>query len=175
MRSPILALLMVSAWAVAAAADKAPDFTLPDVNGGKFKLQEALKSGPVLVNFWATWCKPCLQELPMLDRIHQVYSPRGLQVVAVSVDNPRSASKVKPFTKGSGFKFTVLMDIDSEVRKTFGGNSMPFSALIAPSGEIVYQHLGYVPGDEKQLEEAVVKLLDSLQPATEPRGTDAQP
>ena len=147
------------------AADRAPDFALPDVNGDKLRLYDRLKDGPILVDFWATWCKPCIQELPMLDEIFKTYSPQGLQVWAISTDNPRSSSKVKPFTRGEGFQFTVLMDTDLEVRKLFGGTAMPLTVLIAPSGEIAYQHLGYVPGDEKLLTEQVVNLFNSLKAA----------
>jgi peroxiredoxin len=153
---------MICLASSAFAADRAPDFTLPDVNGDKVRLSDKLKNGPVLLDFWATWCKPCLQELPSLERIRQLYSKDSLQVLAISTDNPKSSSNVKPFTRGQGFQFTVLLDTDSEVRKLFGGTTMPFSVLIAPSGDVVYQHLGYVPGDEKGIEEEIIKLLSTL-------------
>ena len=166
---------VLSLFTPALAADQTPDFTLPDLDGGKFKLYEQLKQGPILINFWATWCKSCLQELPALDQICQTYSKEGLQVVAISIDNSKTKAKVKPFANSSGFKFTVLLDTDLEVRKLFGGTSTPFSVLISPTGEIVYQHLGYVPGDEKELEREVVKLLQSLKPIAPDAGSAPAP
>ncbi|MFH0765393.1 MAG: TlpA disulfide reductase family protein [Calditrichota bacterium] len=141
------------------AADKAPDFTLPDMDGNKFKLSEKLKQGPVLLDFWATWCKPCTQELPEIERLYKTYADKGLQVTTISLDNPKSKSKVKPFVKGAGYTFGVLYDTNSETRSLFGGNTIPLTMLISQEGMIVYRHLGYNAGDEKELEQAVRLLL----------------
>ena len=142
------------------ASEKAPDFTLAGIDGEKFDLYQRLPQGPVLMDFWATWCKPCLQALPHLEQIRAQYAERGLQVVAISIDNPRSQSKVKPFVRGMGYSFEVLLDGDMEVRRLFGGTNIPLTILIAPSGEVIYEHLGYIPGDEKTLIQEIQKLLE---------------
>lgn len=142
------------------SADKALDFTLPDLENKDFNLYERLQKGPVLIDFWATWCKPCIQALPYVDDIHKKYAEQGLQTVAITIDNPRGKSKVKPFVKSQGYSFEVLYDISMEVRKMFGGQDIPYTVLINQSGEIVYRHLGYSPGDEKKLGEAVAKLFE---------------
>jgi len=141
------------------AAEKAPDFTLSNMEGKKVQLSEVLKKGPVLLDFWATWCKPCLQELPHLDKLHREYSTKGLQTLTISIDNPKSQAKVKPLVKSAGYTFEVLLDGDMQVRKSLGGQDIPLTLLIDRNREVVYRHLGYVAGDEKKLEEAVKKLL----------------
>ena len=141
------------------AAERAPDFTLMDLDGKRVKLSDAIKKGPVLIDFWATWCKPCLQELPHVNELYRKHREQGLQVFAITIDSPKSQSKVKPFIKGQGYEFTVLLDQDSEARKLFGGKDVPLTILIDRKGEVVFRHLGYVPGDEKSLEEKVGKLV----------------
>ncbi len=140
-------------------ADQAPDFTLTDLEGNRVKLSEALKKGPVLIDFWATWCKPCLQELSHINEFDKKYRSKGLQSFAITIDSPKSQSKVKPFIKGSGYQFKVLLDQDMEVRKLFGGKDVPLTLLIDKKGEVVFRHLGYVPGDEKNLGDKLQALF----------------
>lgn len=157
-----------------ATGGKAPDFTLNRLDGEKFTLSEQLKNGPVLIDFWATWCKPCLRALPSIQHLHELYAEKGLQVVTISTDSPKSQSKIKPFIKGSDYSFEVLLDTDQEVRSLFGGSVIPFTALINSDGEIVYNHLGYKPGDENLLEEAVKRVLDA-EAANTPAKESAEP
>ena len=154
----ILVTLLLSA-SVFSADKKAADFTLPTIDGEKFKLRERLEKGPILIDFWATWCKPCKQALPEIDRIRAEYSDQGLQVVTISTDNPRGLSKVKSYVRSSKYSFEVLLDTDEEVRKLFGGKTIPLTLLIASNGDIVYRRLGYSPGDEKDLVQAIESLL----------------
>ncbi|MBT7790508.1 MAG: TlpA family protein disulfide reductase [Calditrichaeota bacterium] len=141
------------------AAGQAPDFKLKRMNGGEFILSEELKKGPVLIDFWATWCKPCKKALPKIEYFHKTYADSGLQVVTISIDNPKSKSKIKPFIKGQKYTFDVLFDSNMEVRKLFGGKEIPLSVLINSDSEIVFKHLGYKPGDEKKIEEEILKTL----------------
>ena len=157
----VVVVLLISA---VHAQDNVPDFTLTDIDGQMVRLSERLEQGPVLLDFWATWCKPCKQELPYINRIREQFAERGLQVFAVSTDNARNQSKVKPFIRTKQYTFEVLLDPNQEVRRLFGGVSIPFTVLIAESGEIVYQHLGYVAGDEVELLEAVEALFPQEEP-----------
>ena len=160
-KTTILSIILIfSLFSNITADQKSPDFTLRNLDGGKFNLYEQLETNPVLIDFWATWCKPCIRALPHLNRIYDLYSEKGLNVYAISVDNPKSRSKVKPFVKSKGYKFSVLLDSDQSVRKLFGGTSIPLTLLIDQSGEIVYRHLGYVAGDENKLIEEIEKLLN---------------
>ncbi|MDP8227854.1 MAG: TlpA disulfide reductase family protein [Candidatus Electryoneaceae bacterium] len=155
----VTVLIVVLSISTVYAQDNAPDFTLTDINGQIVQLSERLQQGPVLIDFWATWCKPCKQELPHVNRISEQFADSGLQVWAVSTDNARSQSRIKPFIRSKQYTFDVMLDPNQEVRRLFGGVSIPFTVLIAQSGEIVYQHLGYVAGDEVDLIEAVEALF----------------
>ena len=147
---------------------KAPSFRTVDLEGKKVSLNDLLGKGPVVVDFWATWCKPCLKEMPYLQRLHEQYAAQGVQVVAVSVDTPKSQTQVKKVIATHGYTFRVLMDGDQEVfRKLQGKGSCPYVVVLDPEGFFRWQHTGYVPGDEKELERVVVGLLGG---ATAPAG-----
>ncbi len=161
MRSTIFLFVSVCLlFSAVNAENKAPDFTLKNLKNERFTLSDHIGKGPILLDFWAFYCKPCLEALPELDRLHHEYSEQGLQVITVSIDNPKSSKKVRPFVGSRKFGFEVLLNPDKEVRKLFGGINIPFTVLINNDGEIVYNQLGSKPGDEETLEKEVKKLLD---------------
>jgi len=142
----------------------APDFTLPDLDGKMVSLSERLKSGPVLLDFWALWCKPCLKSLPATEKIKTDYAARGLSVLAINTDSPRSAPNVKPYVKTNRFTFDVLLDPNSTLQRSYRFYRIPQLFLIAQDGTIAYSHLGYVPGGEKDVIAAIDKLLGAAPP-----------
>ena len=150
---------------LAAASDlegkTAPDFTLKTAGGDKMSLSDALEKGPVLLDFWATWCQPCKQAFPPLSKIYETYSDQGFTMLAISVDNTRSVSKIRPYIRSKGFKFPVLLDTDSQVLRQYGGNNVPHTVLIDQKGQIRKIWIGYHPGEEKEIEEEVVALLEA--------------
>ena len=168
----IIIVLLTTAGYSMEAGGKAPDFTLSDPTGKRVSLKELTAKGPVLIDFWATWCKPCLQALKHIEQVNLDFSPKGLQVIGISVDNSRSQKKVLPFIKGSNYTFTVLFDPDMSVRRSFGGTEVPMTLLLDTNGEIVYKHLGYLPGDENAIRAAVEQFFapvsDTLAPHTVP-------
>jgi peroxiredoxin len=136
----------------------APEFTLLDLDGKSVSLSEKLKTGPVLLDFWALWCKPCLKSLPATEQIKKDYAGRGLTVIAVNTDSPRTSAKVKPYVKSSGFTFDVLMDPNNTLQRLYRFYRIPQLFLISQDGKIAYSHLGYVPGAEKEVVAAIEKL-----------------
>ncbi len=142
-----------------AARSKAPDFAAKDLSGKTVKLAELLKTGPVLIDFWTTWCKPCKNELPVLDRMHRTYRDRGFKVVAISEDDPKTVLGVKPLVNQKKWEMVVLTDTAKDVGNAFSVRSYPTSFLISQDGTIVHFAQGYMQGDEKQLEEKLVGLL----------------
>lgn len=142
-----------------ARPERGPDFVLPDLAGGNYKLSEHLGKGPILINFWATWCVPCHAEMRKLKEIHEQYAQRGLTTLAIAIDDPKTVGKVKSFVNTHRYPFHFLLDTDNKVFKLYQGSNPPLSVLLDKTGEIVYTHTGYRKGDEKKLAEQIVRLL----------------
>ena len=135
------------------------DFTLEDIDGNLFTLSDNLGKGPVILCFWATWCTPCKQELPHLQKLHEKYAEKGLKLISISEDSPKSQSKIKPFVRSKRLTFQTLLDPNGEVLRLFQGKALPYRVIFNRKGEIVESHQGYNPGDEKVLEAEIIKLL----------------
>ena len=141
------------------AGRKAPNFKLENLDKKYIELKKETGEGPVLLNFWATWCKPCVEELGEFSKIYNEYQPQGFKMFAISTDNEKSVAKVKPFIKSKGYAFPVLFDTNSEVSRIYYANPIPYSVLLDKNGNIVYSHRGYLKGDEIQLKEKLEQLL----------------
>ena len=155
-----LSFLPVAVWgADQESLTKAPVFSAKDLSGKTVKLSDLLNKGPVLINFWMSCCKPCKNQLPELDKLHRAYRDRGFQVVAISEDGPKTVLGVKALVSQKKWEMLVLVDTNKGVGNLYNVRKYPTSYLIAQDGTIAHFALGYMPGDEKQLEERVVSLL----------------
>jgi peroxiredoxin len=139
---------------------KAPNFKLVNLNGKYVELNKETGNGPILLSFWATWCKPCLEEMAENNKIYNLYKDRGFTLLAISTDTEKSVAKVKPYIKSKGYNFTVLLDTNSEIARKYYAQQMPYTVLIDKSGNIVYSHLGYMKGDEQKIEKLISELLE---------------
>ena len=133
--------------------------TLPYLDGRDVKLSSLLGRGPVLLDFWAIWCKPCLLGLPELEKLHADLAPRGLQVVAINEDGPRNAAKVKPFLKSKGYTLAVLLDLNREAQTRLQAIALPTTLLLDAAGVVVHTSFGYRPGEYDALREKIEPLL----------------
>jgi peroxiredoxin len=146
-------------------AQKAPDFVLNDLAGQPHKLSDYFPDHVVLINFWATWCVPCVKELPHLQSFQDRYGSRGLQVLAISIDGPDRSAAVAAFTGRYGFTVPILVDTKSEVIPLFDPSlNLPHTVLLDRDGTIRYIHQGYSPGDERVLEQKIKALLEGPAP-----------
>ena len=133
-----------------------PDFTLKSMEGDNFRLEE-LRGQVVLINFWASWCGPCRQEMPILQKIHQRYEPLGFTVLGVNVDEvPEKARKIAARLT---LDFPLLLDSDQAVSGNYNVNAMPFTVLVDRDGIVHYIHRGYKPGDEAHYVNQLKPLL----------------
>jgi peroxiredoxin len=139
-----------------APATAAPDFTLPARDGTKVRLSD-LKGQVVMINFWATWCGPCRQEMPLLGQLQDKYEPLGFTLLGVNVE-PDSAAAVA-WLKNVPVQFPVLFDTQSAVATGFGVEGMPSSVFIDRAGNVRYVHRGYQPGDEAKYADMIRSLL----------------
>ncbi len=151
-------IVLVPAAARAQKAD-VPNFVLKDLDGKEVSLTDLRAKGPVVVDFWATWCKPCLRELPYLDSLRVKYADKGLQVVAVSIDETRSLAKVKSYVKTHSYGFLVLLDPNQRTLRQLQGVNVPYVVVVSQEGRRLYTHSGYREGDEKELARVVADAL----------------
>lgn len=137
-----------------------PSITLADVNGKNVNVADYGKSGKITVlSFWATWCVPCKKELTNMADIYDDWKKKyNVQIVAVSIDDSRSTTKVKPTVEGQRWEYEVLLDVNQDLKRQLNIQSVPFTVVVDGTGKIAFTHSGYVDGDEFVLEEELQKL-----------------
>ena len=148
--------VLLAASAAGATAPVAGDFALPARDGGTVRLSQ-LRGQVVMINFWATWCGPCRQEMPLLEQIHAKYEPLGFTLLGVNVE-PDSAP-AQAWLKGVPVSFPILFDRENAVSAQFGVEAMPSSVLIDREGRVRHVHLGYKPGDESTYADLIRSLV----------------
>jgi len=142
-----LAVLFASAAATADIADgPAPDFTLKSSSGENLRLSE-FRGEVVMINFWASWCGPCRQEMPLLDELYSQYKPLGFTILGVNVEQDPTQAK------------QMLNDKQSEVSKLYNVVAMPSTVLVDRDGKVRYLHQGYKPGFEDTYQQQVRALI----------------
>jgi len=138
------------------AGSKMPEIGLTDLTGKQVNLA-SLAGKVVIVDFWATWCAPCREELPQLEKFHQKYASKGLAVVGVSVD--KEASGIKGFLEKLKVTFPVVHDAGHQVSGKYSPPRMPSSYIIDRKGIVRYVHGGYRAGDAAEFEKEIQALL----------------
>lgn len=115
---------------------------------------------PYIINFWATWCSPCKRELNTIAEDYTDWvEETGVKIIAISIDDSRTSRNVKPYVDASGWEYEVYLDENGDFRRAMNVTAPPYTFLVDGSGKIVYQHIGYNPGDEEELYEQLIGLL----------------
>ena len=158
-------LLVISAGLICLSAvtamaldegDRAPELGRADLDGNTLRIA-SLRGKVVIVDFWATWCEPCREELPVLNRLYREHRDEGLVVVGVSVD--QTADNVRSFLREMPLAFPIIHDDGHQIAGRYAPPRMPSSYIIDRRGVIRHIHLGYRASDAPRIEREVRALL----------------
>jgi len=159
----IAVLFFVGIASVSFAQNKTlPDVSVQELNGKKVDIQDYSDNGKITVlSFWATWCVPCKKELDNIAEYYEDWQEDyDMELVAISIDNARSATKIKTVVDSKGWEYDILSDKNGDLKRALNFQAVPYTIVIDQEGNIVYRHDGYVEGDEFELEEVLKKLSD---------------
>ncbi len=161
----MLSMLLVFAFAFTTAAEakekkKIPSVKVKNLKGRKVDAAKFDNDGkPYIINFWATWCKPCILELNNINEQYAKWQKEtGVKVIAVSIDDSRNSRRVAPFVKGRGWDYEVYLDENSDLKRAMNVSNPPHTFLYDGEGNLVYEHNGYAPGDEDKLFKKIKEL-----------------
>lgn len=141
---------------ISVVADEAPDFTLLTNSGENLRLSEQ-RGNVVMLNFWASWCGPCRQEMPLLDAMSQRYSAAGFVLLGVDVEEDNTDAK--KIVKNLNITYPILFDTENKVSKLYSVETMPTTVMIDKKGQIRFINHGYKPGDETKYRDQIRELI----------------
>ena len=137
-----------------------PSVKVKNLKGSLVNIQTIENDGkPIVISFWATWCKPCKKELNAIAEVYEEWQDdTGVKLVAISIDDSRSSSKVKPYVNSSGWEYEIYLDPNKNLARSLGVTSVPHTFLLDGKGNIVWEHRGYIEGDEEELLEQIEQI-----------------
>lgn len=143
---------------------KVPAADVKDMKGKKFNTSEIHNDGkPFIINFWATWCSSCRTELNAINDIYLDWvDETGVKLIIISVDDSRASKRVPSFVKGKGWPFESYLDVNQDFKRAMNVNAPPHTFLYDGNGNLVYEHSGYMPGDEETLYEKVLEAIENV-------------
>lgn len=140
---------------------KLPSVNIKDMAGNAINTAEVSNDGkPIVISFWATWCKPCKLELNTIADVYEDWQEEtGVKLVAVSVDDQKTTKMVEPYVNSTGWEYDIWMDVNWDFKRALGVNFVPHTFLLNGDGTIVYSHNNFVPGDEDELYDHVLEAV----------------
>lgn len=148
--------LCLNVQAAQVLSGKASDFTLKSRSGKNIKLSE-LRGQVVMINFWASWCGPCRQEMPLLEALYKKYNALGFTLLGVNVE--QDSTKANGYLRDISVSFPILYDTKNTVSKAYNISAMPSTVMVDRNGNLRYLHHGYKPGYEKEYQKQVKALI----------------
>jgi len=142
------------------AQNQVPFVELKTLDGNAADLKNHLSNAKLtVISFWATWCKPCKRELDAMVELYPVWKEKyQIELLAISTDNPRQLAKVRPVVAAQGWPYVILTDANAELKNALNFQAIPHTLIVDKNGNIVYEHTGYLPGDELELEKKIAEL-----------------
>ena len=156
----ILLILFINT-SIAKNNKQLPNIDLKTINGEIFNSSTINNNGkPFIINFWATWCKPCIKELNAIDKVYKKWQDKtGVKIFAVSIDAKKNSKRVVGFVKSRGWDYKVLLDSESKFFKAMKAKSPPATFLFDGNGNLVWEHNGYATGGENEIFKQILKIL----------------
>lgn len=151
--------LLLFLFTSVSAGPKVHNFSLKNLDNRTTSYEDLKGEKLTVIDFWATWCKPCIKSIPKFVEMYDKLDEQGVNFIGISVDGPRNLSKVKPFAKSLGIDYPVLLDTDNTLMARLRVQAVPTLLIVNSEDEVVYLHEGYAPGEEKMIEEEIKKLL----------------
>lgn len=160
MNKVIIALATLLLAISTAHAAKLPSVKLRNTEGKTVDTAEINNGGkPVIISFFALWCKPCMKELTAIEEVYEQWQQEtGVKLIAISIDDSRSADKVQAETQARGFQWEVLLDTNSDFKRAMNISLIPCTIIIDGQGEVKWQHNAYTDGDEEEIIKVVRQL-----------------
>lgn len=137
-----------------------PVVEIKTMQGEKFSTSAISNDGkPIIIDFWATWCKPCIEELMAINEEYANWQKEtGVKLYAVSLDDARTMNRVAPFVNGKGWTYESLIDPNGDFKRAMNVNMPPHTFVLNGKGEVVWQHVGFAEGNEAELYEVIKKV-----------------
>jgi thiol-disulfide isomerase/thioredoxin len=168
-RVVILFLILAFVAVGILAGEEHKGLILRDMDGNRTYVDSLLVTGPVILNFWATWCRPCRIEMPHLEKIAKELSTKDVHFAAISLDNRRNKSRVEQYIEKNKMALPVYRDPEGTLARRFKVMAIPTTILLDQSGEIHYSAKGYRPGDEVVLKKKIEALMEPVEDEPKPQ------
>jgi peroxiredoxin len=149
-------------WAAVAGAvgETAVDFNLKDMKNADFRLGDHLGEKVIVMSFWMSWCKPCMVEMPQLEKLYKKYKDQGFLVIGINADDVSNVAKAKAIVRQKRLTYPVLFDTSTKVTANYNPNTMfPYTVIIGKDKKVAYVKKGFSAGDQNLIEKEILKLL----------------
>lgn len=156
----IIAILLF--LGLSASAQGVFDVEVKNIDGVPITLSKEIKGELIVLDFWTTWCKPCIRSIPSIIALSEKYDENKVQFIAVNGDSPRNINKVKPMVKSLNIPYVVVLDTEQNALAELLVNAFPTLIILDKKGNVLFTHVGFTSGDEIELEEKINELLSEL-------------
>lgn len=157
----LVALCFVNGFSQDTKSKKIPTVTIKTLDGKNFSTSQFSNNGkPIIISFWASWCRPCIKELTAIADIYPDWQEEtGVKLIAISVDDSRTVNNVRPMVNARGWDYEFYLDTNGDLKRAMGVNDVPHTFILNGNGEVVYQHTSYSEGSEHELFEKIKSLV----------------